>query len=45
MLTGLVQSLWHGLSVQANLGAGREELLATARLGCELVGARFVTMP
>ncbi|MFF2453315.1 TetR/AcrR family transcriptional regulator [Isoptericola sp. NPDC058082] len=31
-LTGLVQTLWHGLAVRAELGAGREELRAAARL-------------
>ncbi|MBS2539463.1 TetR/AcrR family transcriptional regulator [Catenulispora sp. NF23] len=35
-LAGLVQAVWHGLSVQSNLGATRAELLAGARLaiGC-----------
>ncbi|MGV9281857.1 TetR/AcrR family transcriptional regulator [Streptomyces sp. NPDC003730] len=36
-LTGLVQSLWHGLSVRARLGASREELLATVRLAQGLI--------
>ncbi|MFJ9469432.1 TetR/AcrR family transcriptional regulator [Streptomyces caniferus] len=36
-LTGLVQSVVHGMSVQANLGATRENLLATARLAHELI--------
>ncbi|MGW7517675.1 TetR/AcrR family transcriptional regulator [Streptomyces sp. NPDC054796] len=36
-LTGLVQSLWHGLSVRSSLGAGREDLLATVGLTQELI--------
>ncbi|MGW3103424.1 extracellular solute-binding protein [Streptomyces sp. NPDC001100] len=36
-LTGLVQSLWHGLSVRSNADASREELLATARLAHGLI--------
>ncbi|MEU6939360.1 hypothetical protein ABZ943_22040 [Streptomyces rubiginosohelvolus] len=36
-LTGLIQSIWHGLSARANLGADREDLLATARLGHALI--------
>ncbi|MBC2875443.1 MULTISPECIES: TetR/AcrR family transcriptional regulator [Streptomyces] len=40
-LAGLVQSVVHGLSVQARLGAAREELLATARLACRMVGERL----
>lgn len=36
-LTGLVQSLWHGLSARSTLGTPREELLASARLGHELI--------
>ncbi|MEU8995082.1 TetR/AcrR family transcriptional regulator [Streptomyces caniferus] len=36
-LTGLVQSVVHGMSVQANLGATRENLLATAQLAHELI--------
>ncbi|MEV1044384.1 TetR/AcrR family transcriptional regulator [Streptomyces sp. NPDC049916] len=31
-LTGVVQSVWHGLSARAILGTGRADLLATARL-------------
>lgn len=31
-LTALIQTLWHGLSVRADLGAQRADLLATARL-------------
>lgn len=31
-LTGLVQALWHGLSVRSTLGASRDELLAAANL-------------
>ncbi|MFE3666570.1 TetR/AcrR family transcriptional regulator [Streptomyces sp. NPDC059164] len=36
-LTGLIQSIWHGLSARANLGADRADLLATARLGHALI--------
>ncbi|NEE35190.1 TetR/AcrR family transcriptional regulator, partial [Streptomyces sp. SID7982] len=39
-LTGLIQSIWHGLSARANLGADREDLLATARLGHALICGR-----
>ncbi|WP_190130983.1 TetR/AcrR family transcriptional regulator [Streptomyces mashuensis] len=42
-LTGLVQSVVHGLSAQAGLGAGREELLATARLAHELICGRLMS--
>ncbi|MBZ4319219.1 TetR/AcrR family transcriptional regulator [Streptomyces huiliensis] len=40
-LAGLVESVVHGLSVRARLGAGREDLLATARLAHEVICARF----
>ncbi|MEU5299299.1 TetR/AcrR family transcriptional regulator [Streptomyces noursei] len=43
-LTGLVQSVVHGLSVQANLGTAREGLLATARLAHKLI-CRQLTSP
>ena len=36
-LTGLVQSLWHGLSVRSNADTAREDLLATARLAHRLI--------
>jgi AcrR family transcriptional regulator len=36
-LTGLVQSIWHGLSVRARLGAPPEELLAAVRLTQDLI--------
>ncbi|MFE9598596.1 TetR/AcrR family transcriptional regulator [Streptomyces hokutonensis] len=36
-LTGLVQSLWHGLSVRSNTDTAREDLLATARLAHRLI--------
>ncbi|MGA4879590.1 TetR/AcrR family transcriptional regulator [Streptomyces lydicamycinicus] len=36
-LTGLVQSVVHGLSVRTNLGATHEDLMATARLAHELL--------
>ncbi|MBR8742724.1 TetR/AcrR family transcriptional regulator [Nocardiopsis sp. MG754419] len=35
--TDLVQTLWHGLSVRASLGAGRTELLASVRLAHALI--------
>ncbi|MFG2495775.1 TetR/AcrR family transcriptional regulator [Streptomyces caniferus] len=41
-LTGLVQSVVHGMSVQANLGATRENLLATAQLAHELICRQLV---
>ncbi|MFC9927384.1 TetR/AcrR family transcriptional regulator [Streptomyces sp. NPDC127190] len=37
VLTGLVQTLWHGLSVRANLGASRADLMDTARLAHTLI--------
>ncbi|NUQ95230.1 MAG: TetR/AcrR family transcriptional regulator [Streptomyces sp.] len=37
VLTGLVQSVWHGLSVRSNLDATREDLLAAARLAHRLI--------
>ncbi|TDT42089.1 TetR family transcriptional regulator [Streptomyces sp. BK208] len=40
-LTGLVQSVWHGLSVRARLGASREDLLATVRLVQDLIRERL----
>ncbi|MEJ8654289.1 TetR/AcrR family transcriptional regulator [Streptomyces sp. MS1.AVA.3] len=43
-LTGLVQSVVHGLSVRANLGTAREDLLATAQLTHELI-CRHLTSP
>lgn len=42
-LTGLVQSVVHGMSVQANLGATRENLLATAQLAHELICRQLVS--
>ncbi|SEE83536.1 hypothetical protein SAMN05216489_08532 [Streptomyces sp. 3213] len=36
-LAGLVQSLWHGLSVRSNGDTSREELLASARLAHQLI--------
>jgi AcrR family transcriptional regulator len=37
VLTGLVQSVWHGLSVRSNLDSAREDLLATAQLAHRLI--------
>ncbi|MFJ2178451.1 TetR/AcrR family transcriptional regulator [Streptomyces sp. NPDC087851] len=37
VLTGLIQSVWHGLSVRSNDDAAREGLLATARLAHQLI--------
>lgn len=36
-LTGLVQTVWQGLSVRSDLGAGRDELLDVARLSSALL--------
>ncbi|NLU70520.1 TetR/AcrR family transcriptional regulator [Streptomyces sp. HNM0574] len=41
-LTGLLQSVVHGLSVQANLGIPRTSLLTTAGLARELIGGQLV---
>lgn len=43
VLTGLVQTVWQGLSARSDLGAGREELLAVAHLGLELIGRTCLT--
>lgn len=43
-LTGLVQSVVHGLSVRANLGTAREDLLTTAHLAHEVI-CRQLTSP
>ncbi|MFD0164540.1 TetR/AcrR family transcriptional regulator [Streptomyces decoyicus] len=43
-VAGLVQSVVHGLSVRANLGTAREDLLATAQLTHELI-CRHLTSP
>ncbi|HIY67628.1 MAG TPA: TetR/AcrR family transcriptional regulator [Candidatus Agrococcus pullicola] len=40
-LSDLVQSLWHGLSVRANLGVERSELLGTAELACGVFERAF----
>lgn len=42
-LTGLVQSVVHGMSVRARLGASRTDLLVTARLTLDLVRGLFTT--
>ncbi|MFD8568773.1 TetR/AcrR family transcriptional regulator [Streptomyces sp. NPDC059639] len=36
-LTGLIQSVWHGLSVRSNVDTAREGLLATAHLAKQLI--------
>lgn len=36
-VTGLVQTLWHGLSVRSNLGTARADLAEAARLGHEVI--------
>ncbi|MFJ9631661.1 TetR/AcrR family transcriptional regulator [Streptomyces sp. NPDC101175] len=36
-LTGLIQSVWHGLSVRSNIDTAREDLLATAQLAHRLI--------
>ncbi|MGW1226739.1 TetR/AcrR family transcriptional regulator [Streptomyces sp. NPDC001478] len=43
-LTGLVQSVWHGLSVRSNVDTVREDLFATARLAQRLI-CRQLTSP
>ena len=37
VLTGLIQSIWHGLSVRSNVDTAREDLLATAQLAHQLI--------
>ncbi|MFJ9246123.1 TetR/AcrR family transcriptional regulator [Streptomyces sp. NPDC101776] len=37
VLTGLIQSVWHGLSVRSNVDTPREDLLATAQLAHQLI--------
>ncbi|MEU0437779.1 TetR/AcrR family transcriptional regulator [Streptomyces sp. NPDC006290] len=37
VLTGLVQCVWHGLSVRSNSDTSREDLLATAQLAHQLI--------
>ncbi|MFJ1749570.1 TetR/AcrR family transcriptional regulator [Streptomyces sp. NPDC088116] len=37
VLAGLIQSVWHGLSVRSNGDAAREGLLATAQLAHQLI--------
>ncbi|MFI5523249.1 TetR/AcrR family transcriptional regulator [Streptomyces platensis] len=44
-LTGLVQSVVHGLSVRANLGTPREDLLTTARLAHEVLCRQLTSPP
>ncbi|MGO4453077.1 TetR/AcrR family transcriptional regulator [Arthrobacter sp. RAF14] len=44
-LTSFIQSVWHGLSAQSNLGAGRDELLDTARLALRLIAGQALTAP
>lgn len=40
-LTGLVQSVWHGLSVRSNADVAREDLLATAQLARRLISRQL----
>jgi TetR/AcrR family transcriptional regulator, copper-responsive repressor len=42
VLAGFVQSIWHGLSARSNQGAGREELLAIARMARDALESRLV---
>ncbi|MEU6201673.1 TetR/AcrR family transcriptional regulator [Streptomyces sp. NPDC047061] len=44
VLTGLIQSVWHGLSVRSNIDTAREDLLATAQLAHQLI-CRQLTPP
>jgi len=37
LLTGVIQAMWQGLSFRAERGAGREELLAVAKLAASLM--------
>ncbi|MFD8687376.1 TetR/AcrR family transcriptional regulator [Streptomyces sp. NPDC059651] len=43
-LTGLIQSVWHGLSARSNADTAREDLLATAQLAHQLI-CRQLTSP
>ncbi|MYS33341.1 MULTISPECIES: TetR/AcrR family transcriptional regulator [unclassified Streptomyces] len=36
-LTGLIQAVWHGLSVRSNAETARDDLLATAQLAQQLI--------
>ncbi len=42
-LTGLVQTMWQGLSARAELGAGREELLAIAALALDSIRRAWIS--
>ncbi len=44
-LTGLVQSVWHGLSVRSNGDTPREDLLATARLAHRMICRQLTSPP
>lgn len=44
-LTSFIQSVWHGLSAQSNLGTGRDELLETARLALRLIAGQALSAP
>lgn len=44
-LTKLIQSIWDGLSVQANLGTSREDLLAAAHLAHGLIHRHITELP
>ncbi|MFF1817754.1 TetR/AcrR family transcriptional regulator [Kribbella sp. NPDC058245] len=37
VLTGLIQTVWHGLSARSNVDTTREDLLATAQLAHQLI--------
>jgi AcrR family transcriptional regulator len=37
VLTGLIQSIWHGLSARSTIDTAREDLLATAQLAHQLI--------
>ncbi|MFB8003285.1 TetR/AcrR family transcriptional regulator [Nocardia sp. NPDC056000] len=45
VLIKLIQAIWDGLSVQSNLGAVREDLLATAGLARELICQQVTSPP
>lgn len=44
-LTGLIQSVWHGLSVRSSTATTREDLLATAQLAHQLICQHLTSPP
>lgn len=43
VLTGLVQCVWHGLSVRSTVDTAREDLLATARLAHDVIRRQLMS--